>query len=447
MLTLGAFLLRLFSFLNTPYPLGTDGYYYVVQAEAWWSHGLHVPDSSWMLRVLGLVAHGVEPVLATKLVAAGLAAAVVPAAFALGRTLDRPGAAWWLAAWAAGSPGLTHLAAEFPKNLAVAAPFLGFCAAVLTRRWGWAVALGLLTASAHRLGAVLIVGAVAGATLGSLSRRAFGALALCGVALAGLSVLPGTLHPGEGTRITSQVVLFGGIPPFCWFPAAALHPVHQLELVGAAAAVVVGLFRLAHPVTRLVLPVLLLGIAPIWDPSSLDLGYRVSLVTPLLAAPLLATIAPRLHPALVFFALALPGLGTPRVHPPYPRYEAVIDALPRPLPRLLIAHQGLNFLYDHRTGEEAMAWAPDPWLDPAQVGRLVWGVRESEWAAYGIPRVRLDAAYSYVTEADWRALLQAAEADADDDLRERLGNWRNPSRVRPSAMLRGRATVERTEVP
>ena len=55
-LTLAAFALRLLSFLRTPHPLGTDGYYYVVQASHWWSDGLHVPDSSWMLRVLGVTA-------------------------------------------------------------------------------------------------------------------------------------------------------------------------------------------------------------------------------------------------------------------------------------------------------------------------------------------------------------------------------------------------------
>ncbi|MCA9572578.1 MAG: hypothetical protein KC656_32280, partial [Myxococcales bacterium] len=111
----------------------------------------------------------------------------------------------------------------------------------------------------------------------------------------------------------------------------------------------------------------------------------------------------------------------------------------RPLPELVVAHQGINFLYDHRTGREAMAWAPEPDLDPTRVGRIVWGIRGSEWVAHGAPdRVTLDADYAYVREDVWLAFRARALAGGDPDLEARITSWRNPSRVRPAALTRGR---------
>lgn len=442
LLTACAFGLRFLAFCHDGHPLGTDGYYYVVQATDWWQHGLHVPDSSWMLRLLGAVGTFVDPVLATKLTAAGLAAACVPAAWWLGEKLENP---WLLAGWAAGSPTLTHLAVDFPKNLALAAPLLLGVAAVLRGRWGVALGCAVLVGTAHRLGAVILVLGTLSAGLARFSTRVFWGLCGLGVGLVLLSALPGTLHPGEGFRWVGQVVPGDGLPPFCWFESAGLHTVERLELILASLGVGVALARWRRPEVPLLLPVLLLAALPLWRADSLDLGYRLSLVAPLLAAPLWVGLAPRLSPSLSFLLLPLATIGLPRHAPPYERYEAVIDAIPRPLPKLLIAHQGLNFLYDHRTGEEAMAWAPDPHLDPRTVGRLAWGIRESEWAAFEIERTRLDSQYSYLTEPEWEKLKARAARDGDDDLRDRIGNRRNPSRVRPGALLRGRATLPESE--
>src|SRR5438552_14039549 len=55
----------------------------------------------------------------SKIIAAALAGLCVPAGYLLGRRSSET-AGFWLALWAAGSPALTHLAGDFPKNLGAA---------------------------------------------------------------------------------------------------------------------------------------------------------------------------------------------------------------------------------------------------------------------------------------------------------------------------------------
>ncbi|MFH1469498.1 MAG: hypothetical protein ABIO70_34245, partial [Pseudomonadota bacterium] len=144
---------------------------------------LHVPDASWVFPFLaGVSAPLGDPVFGVKIGAALLAAACVPAVFWLGRALCARPAGWVLAAWAAGSPTLSQLSAEFTKNLGIAAPFLAIAAA-LAAGWGQAAtwrrapwrpvllaSFGLACADAHRTGAAILLLAGLGWALGSLGR-------------------------------------------------------------------------------------------------------------------------------------------------------------------------------------------------------------------------------------------------------------------------------------
>lgn len=446
MLTLLAFAGRLAWFTTTPHPLGTDGYYYVVQTTSLVDSGrLHVADASWVFVLHGLFGTLLAPVLTTKVVAAALAAIVVPAAWLVG---GRTPTGVALALWAAASPTLTHLAADFPKNLGVAGPWFLLVAA--TRLVGWRrwVALGLAVPfllTAHRTGLVLTAGFVLAAALASTRLRGpFLVIGLLGV-LALVCVgpfVPGLPVLADRFRLDGQLG-FTGLSPLPWFALRVFHPVQQLELLSVWPAVFVGVRQvwkgtaLSHVAPCLAVLVGLL--LPVFATDTLDLGYRLCLLTPLAAAPILATVVRTRFAwlGIVLLPAMLGGVDPERL-PPYDRYDSLIDALPRPLPNLLIAHQGINFLYDHRTGHEAMAWAPEPSLDPTTIGRLVWGVRDREWVALDVPRVRLSGRYSYATEDDWHQLRTRAALDGDDDLRARLDDWRNPTRIRPWALTRGK---------
>jgi hypothetical protein len=491
-LTLLAFAARWSRLAESAEPMGTDGYYYVVQVEHLLREGQpHVPDASWVLRFLaGCAAALGAPVAGVKLGAALLAAAVVPAAFALGRALSRPeaaepggagdGVAWGLALWAAASPSLTLLAGEFPKTLGIAAPLLLALALALRRPLGAAgaaalLAAGLLAATAHRLGAALAAAGVAGAALGWGLRRARAApggaptaarLAVAAVLAAGLfaaasATLPGLLHPQDVDRLTGQLALGPGAAPFAWLRLRGASLPERVELALAWPAGLAGAWAfLRRPERRPVLGALLLPLAaallPPWRRDVLDLGFRLALVSPLAAAPLAALALPpaplrRWPRAAVALGLAAALAGPlvaregldPAAGPPYARFRALLARLPEQ-PDLLIAHQGLSFLYGHLTWREAMAWAPERALDRTRIGRIAWGIRAGEWAAYGAllpgaPRpVLLGPGYVYVREDVWEALVAGARAAGDEDVLARIADWRNPTAVRPASMLRNR---------
>ncbi len=454
-----------------PEATGTDGYYYVVQVQDAVSSGaLHVPDGSWVLWWLaGAHLVSADPVLAVKLGAAALLAVCVPAAWWAGRALGGPAAAWACAAWVVASPTLTHLAADFPKNLGALPAWWVFVGALSgaggRARWPLAGVAAVCAATGHRSGAALVglttLGWLVGTAVGRrrVSSRALiaGAATLAAFAAASL-LLPNILHPADLERLTGQLRLQPWPPlPVAW---AALRPTSPLELAEwcllwpalvAGAATCLRAEERRSAALMLLVPGLVLA-NPWWASHSLDLGYRLTLLGPAVAVMLLATTVPssltlaRDQAKRVLFAamLAAPWLGwqgwSPDQDPPYARWRVLIEAVPRPLPRLTIAHQGLSFLFDHLTGSEALPWAPEPHLDRDHIGRIAWGIRDAEWSAHGADGVvRLDVDYAWLPESSWEAFVASARRGGEPDLLARIDDERNPSRVRPRSLLRNRS--------
>jgi hypothetical protein len=464
-MTLASVLLRGWATAPAPHPPGTDGYYYVVQAEYLASEGhLHVPDASWVLGWLSLP-HllGAEAVAGTRLAAVLLAAAAVPAAWWLGRTVSRE-ASWTAAAAALASPTLTHLCADFPKSLAVI-PALWLTAAAAsraaqTRSAGWGAAallLALGTATAHRVGAAALglaaLGGALGLAAGHLRLPRWAWLGLLGVGLlfgALAAFLPGLLHPSDLERVTSQLRASPWPPPpWSWLPLRHTHPlqVAELSLLPWAALLGGALSLRRRPALLAWLLPLAVAMLPWWRADSLDLGYRLGLLAPFLALPVLLQLLPapalRYGPALALLAPASLVGFDPRSTPPYEDYDRWLAPLPRPLPDLLIVEPGASFYVTHVLGIESMAWDPEPELDPTRIGRVVWGIRDGEWAAYApspppAPLVRLDRDHVYAREDVWDTFVLRALAADDDDLTARLQDPRNPSLRRPASLLRNR---------
>ena len=486
LLAAAAFAARLARLAESAEPSGTDGYYYVVQVERLLATGrLHAPDGSWVLPFLAAVAAPFrDPILGVKVGAALLASLCVPAAAFAGARIARhlrpsaPGAsaaaALALGAWAAVSPTLMQLAAEFPKALGVVAPALvavGLAAGRPRGRALWLLAAALLAAAtAHRLGAALAALGLAGAAAGALARgrgagarealrlAGFAALAAGAFALATL-LLPNLLHPADLERLRGHLrPAPGWPPPVPYLALRRFHPAQIVELglpwVAALGATVAWIRRAdARPDIGLLALPLAACLVPLWRDDVLDLGYRLCLMAPAVAAPLAAAAWPwrppgaAPHPvrlgaiAAAAVLLAVPAAragADPASRPPYERFRRLLAALPQPLPELLIAHQGLAFLYDHETGRDAMAWAPEASLERRAVGRIAWGIRPGEWVAYA-PAARvvpLDREYSFLREDAWESFVARARAEGDDDLTERLADWRNPSAIRPRSLAR-----------
>ena len=498
LLTLLAFGVRLQLFLSSDEPTGWDGYSYVVQVERLVAEGrLHWPDASWVTYFLAAL-HFVIPsaVVAVKVGAALLGAFVVPAAWKLGERLAVPNGAWWLAGWAAASPTLTHLGGDFAKNLGVVAPLMMVLAWRRGARLVVLVGAVLVTALAHRLGAALLVAVALGAGIGASStkvsdRRVLFAGAGLGLLFAALSAtLPNLLHPADLDRLQSQLTFSPGLPPpLPYFALREPSWPEQLELLLAWPALAIGVWRFVRVKEQravlggLLLP-LLVCLFPLWRTDTLDVGYRLALMTPAFSIPLLLSLSlrsgagaepyqrnagpragaqrtrdeaerplkrvgerggPRSEPwrtalATVFILFVARTGFDPGATPPYAEWRALIAKIPRPLPTLLIAPQGFNFLYDHETNHESLAWSPEPEIDRTTTYRLAWNISDGEWAELGeglFPQpTRLDAQVLYLREDVWEQFLMRARAEGDEDLLSRLADKRNPSRVRLRSLQR-----------
>lgn len=315
-LTLLAFAVRLQLFLSSDEPTGWDGYSYVVQVERLVTEGrLHWPDASWVTYFLGALHFVMPSIVAVKVGACLLAALVVPAAWRFGQTIS-PSHAWLLACWAAASPTLTHLAGDFAKNLGVVAPLLIVLASPSrptgergSRKLLLLGAAALIAALAHRLGAALLVVVALGAAIGALlskwsDRRVV--LVAIGLALAFVALsaaLPNLLHPADLDRLQGQLTFRPGLPPpLPYFALRETSWPQRIELLLAWPALVFGCWRFVRRkdqrvvVGALLVP-LLVCVFPLWRTDSLDVGYRLMLMAPVFALPLLLPLSPILSPA------------------------------------------------------------------------------------------------------------------------------------------------------
>lgn len=445
LLSVVAFVVRLQLFLTSDEPTGWDGYSYVVQVERLVTEGrLHWPDASWVTYFLGALHFAIpSAIIAVKVGACLLAALCVPAAFRLG---GLP-----LALWAAASPVLTHLAGDFAKNLGVVAPLLLVLAWKRNDSRVVLVLSVLAAAVAHRVGAALLVALALGALGGALlskatSRRVLTLGAVAAVAFVALSaLLPNLLHPADVDRLAGQLQREWSFTPWPYFSMRPTAWPERVELLLAWPALLWGGWRFVTTrEDRVRLGARLLPLAvcvfPFWRTDTLDLGYRLALMAPVFvfslpARPERSDLRWLLLVPLLF--LARTGFE-PTATPPYAAWRALIARIPRPLPTLLIAPQGFNFLYDHETSHESLAWSPEPTIDRTTTWRLAWGVPDGAWAELAgdlspAPQ-RLSAEVVYVREDVWETFVTRARSD--ESLEPALADPRNPSRTRPRSLSR-----------
>ncbi len=487
----GSFFVRLFALLSQAHPFGYDGYYYVTQLTRYVISGhLHTPESSWVIWLMVPVRLLVgDSILAVKLSSALLVALCVPGAYlavqAIGKRLSSGQndeavrlAPWLAAMWAAGSPVLSLLAAEFPKNLGMVTAGLFFWAVWWSKpggrmHWVWISILALLTMTAHRLGVLLIAIPITATVLeyflhfGDHKSRRSWALAVVILAIAFLFgtlsyLLPNLLHPSDLERLKGALSNHPSLLPLAyfhlWSPSLAL----KIELSAGWPLLILmgwGIVRKmkAWPLLMIFSASFILCNFPFWETSHLDLGYRLGLLGPLFTfissfmllhfrvhgvnKPRRSGVVLSLIVGAVSLSLAPLGMQTNRM-PPYDRYMAMISLIPKPYPKKTIAHSGMNFYYGHLTRHPAVAWAPLASEDSSKIYRIAWGISDGQWLEFlenhdvHFTPMRLDPDYTYLREDDWEAFVTWARESKDSDLLDRIFSNKNPNRKKPAYLQR-----------
>lgn len=247
----------------------------------------------------------------------------------------------------------------------------------------------------------------------------------------------------------------------------------RVEIIaGGVIPVVTGVLLLCLKTYRSILPerryaILLMmsviGLLPYLEFSPMSLSYRLFFGT-LLMLPIAALPYTRLivgvitkfratAPALLFAALLIlsPFTGDsydPELHdPPYAFYEQVASRCAQTLEGrdfvLVIAHKSLAEMITFNHGMDALPWSPEESFPRDRVWRITAGVLRDEVAMYVGPEIadryfiRLAEDYALIREDHWESFLAAIAGEPV--MLEAVCTWRNPTKLRPGYLLRGRS--------
>lgn len=130
--------------------------------------------------------------------------------------------------------------------------------------------------------------------------------------------------------------------------------------------------------------------------------------------------------------------------PDYARFEAITlqsqQALVGKKVDLVIAHNALAEFFTFTTNADAMPWLPEYPVDSAGLWRIATGTRFQTLKYYAGNHAEsgitsLGFQYYLLPEHVWQEALRRAKIENDEVFLAETGDWRNPSRVRPSWLL------------
>ena len=111
-------------------------------------------------------------------------------------------------------------------------------------------------------------------------------------------------------------------------------------------------------------------------------------------------------------------------------------------PELIIGHNGLAEVITFKTGIDVLPWIPEYEIAGDQLYRIACGVEAFEIEALlgrplKTPGKRLKLDYLLLLESDWQEFVtQVRTQGTDEELLERIDQWKNPAQVRPAYLLR-----------
>ncbi len=486
-----SFAVRYASFDRTTFAVGRDAYFHVIQARSLLEDGkTHAPDSSFTPYVFALTYQLVgEWESAQKILLCTLIALITLVSYfgamQLFHHLDKERQHQWallLAFLVSASPSLTHIAAQYLKQLLGMLAFMLFLWAMLWNlardeqyrgKKEWLIvqilrrSLMLLAVMgamfSHRLSGVLAFGGLAFAL--PWLWLLIGAIMGVGLLILGSVYMPGILSILDAERFHG---LFRGMPSF--HPAAlsrvlVLNPGWSIELVLPYIMLLVIIMRfIIKKEVRLkrfqlyMLTLLLLAVFPFYDMTQLDFGFRVFIavipVLPFLYLSVLeegAFIRKRDFSGMklisgagagILFLVSCYFVFIPDNMLPYRKYKGVIynaeQTLNRVKPEIVILHHGFSFFYTYVTYRHTLPFIPDWEVKNSDVYRIAYNIPFSAIEKYGkglrpLPQ-KLSEEYTLFREDVWQSLL--SNSRDDEMLQFRMQNPKNPYQKRPAYLAR-----------
>ncbi len=475
------FIQHLWTFVQTPYVTGWDGYFYLIQAKAIIEEGsMHSSDSSLIYPLLVVLVQVFgDYILTFKVLTALIVSLIVGVSYQLGAEISqKKEIGLLLAVWFVFSPHLTYVAAQFPKNILGFLFFLltililsRFLRAASRQNILLLIAIVILNYFGHRMTFVLNVGLVSSVLILKWVNWKL-LVGILGILIA-LSFLQGL----NWTDIERFDGAFTNEPHFSlWsfyksFSSLNLLSLSwKLELLFSLVFLSFGIYTVLSQFNNLLkkrisiskfnplsLGLLLLSVGllfPFFEWSLVGFSYRFVLIFILLAPVFLAFLKMEWNGKLLqLISLLLIGVSfvsmksynPPKHDPQYPKYaeatEQVLEILPKDSMELLIAHNALAEYFTFTTGIDALPWQPEYPIDKNKLWRIATDIRRTHLAYYLSEKQqmlvhRISQRYYLIREDIWQILLQQIQKEGDRVLYEELRTWRNPHQIRPQFLLK-----------
>ncbi len=484
-----SFFMRFISFSRTPYAVGRDVYFHIIQARSLLEEGkTHAPDSSLTppLMVVSYLITG-DWEIAPKFLSSVLCLLYSLFAYLAARQLfsdkgnKKEEWALMLTAVLTVSPGLSYIAAQFLKQMLGMTSFMLFI---------WLMLWNINQDKKHReskeplLRQILRRGIMLGAVLLTLfSHRLSGVMALIGMAfalpwiwlalgagigvialVAGTLLLPGILSVLDLERLSGVFQ-----PLLSFHPAVLSHNLSvnagwmvemiwpYLTILLIIAGAVLKKIRWSDRFLWYMLVLLILAVFPFYKMNDLDFGFRVFIAiipfVPILIFHILVNLVEDLKipeiagmVATGFYSLLLIPFSyltfLPEKMLPYAQYQPVIEKtekiFARVHPEMVIVHHGFSFYYTFISRRHTLPFLVD-WDVPAdRIYRIAFNIPEEKMVKYlahpAMPPIKLDQEYTLFREDDWNTLLQNSTNDAQ--MQFRMKNGKNPFQKRPGFLAR-----------
>ena len=466
-----SFLIRIIALNQTSFANGWDTYFYLVQIQSLFEEGkMHSEEWTLLYPLLYLLCLIFEYIAAIKILSSFIAAfftlalalisyqnskSLLVSSFIISLTLF--------------SPELTYFTSQWPKNL-LGIDLLLFMLLFLTKRqFKWAFLFVVLGFFGHRLTAALSIFLFAGWYLFdylNVKTIGIGIIAIF-ITLAIIQFFPGLLSIYDFQRLTDLIGQSLIIPPLEFLKLFGTYKISifwQVEIwVYFLAFIFLGLNLIKdifNKTCRKSLSIIFLMLLLLWLPiyrftlegaayRFFHSGVLLAFLIPsfMINKPIVNQIS-RIGITILSSILFLISLFSyksynPALHdPPYKLYDnmtnkIISECFINDKPELIIAHKSLAEYITFSTIVDAMSWLPEYKIDDKKLYRIGYcPLKQLSNFYLGNKIIFLSGNYGYLKETDWIFFLDRLKSNESTDVVELHLDWKNPSRIRPSYLLK-----------
>jgi hypothetical protein len=496
-----SFYFRQLTYYSTDFANGWDSYFYLIQLKSYIESGeMHSSDLSLIYPLMIGIQHFTGDYINTfKLTICLLATLLTLTSFLIGVKLTKSFIlALTISALIALSPHLTYFASQYPKNLVGFIFLFIFLLSIPFRRTGKSQnritkyilpsSFILLNYFGHRMTFILSIAlTIIFLIIQKSSPKIISGLLLGFLLFIGLgTAFPGLLSIADIERFDGILASTPQFAPYSFwqtFGENRISTIWKWEIVCISISfffnIIVGFYSLRNPsentthkhsqlISLSLTAICILLIFPFFTWSLDGIAYRAFLVFMLIvptsfflnlhfifSKKYFYSYKKSIHSlawsVIILFSilntLSLTSYNPKQHDPPYKLYAKVSERITRQIDtnelELLICHKSLAEYFTFTTGIDALPWLPEYKIEKQKLWRVASDIPNHKIQQYLTQSnqqktKKLSTGYHLVREDIWQLFLVELQKNNETELLYQLETWKNPNRIRPSYLLKGK---------